>query len=981
MKKNFFLLIALCAISNLWAIGVRKDTYSYPDRIATNSRLTLENKWIYSTQKGNYEDNTPGRSAYVLGMAIKDGIMYFINKETKSLVRVDGTSGEMLDPIEITGEHIFEIMTIQNGEKVWSANRYGYSDIKFDQAGNCIIGSRRSSGTTFQAYVVDLETGEATLIIQEDFKETYTDPTIDAIGVAGHVLEDGVIMAADDQQIIRWLITNGEVTLDEIRYIGSFYDWKGVGSSAQIFPLDKTGSLFYVDGSDNLPALFYAGDDDYDCSVVDDFKYCKFGTKIGNNKGDTCSMETTQNGICEFSVGDETFIVLAATDRTGTPSYTFALYRYRPELGGWEAGFSSLEPLWYFPANGMGKSSTTFPTTSVSVEVEGNVAHIYLYVGNNGYAHYELKMESYELKLNTADKTMGKTEGSGIYAANTPVTFSAQANYGYHFTQWSDGNTTNPRTLVLTQDTTLTAEFAPNNYTISTKCNDTERGTTSGDVTTTYLDNVTISATANYGYHFTQWNDRNTDNPRQVQVTEDKIYTAYFDKNTYYITKNYDSNQGYVNGSSSGKYLDNITLTAEPNNGYHFVRWADGNTDNPRHFSLTQDTVFSAEFAQKFSGRCGDNMYWSYQNNTLTISGFGDMYNERPWELLINDIKTITISNGVTSIGKDAFKACSILTALTIPNSVTSIGDRAFLNCESLTSVTAPATFFDISESNWVSYTKSFTHVEVNAGELTANAFDFINRSYKTIKVLNLAATTNTTIADEAFKGCYNLNSLYLPSQLEYIPYMAVAECVKLKAITIPATVTEIEDRAFENCRTLNSVIFEGANAPQGAAHYSPAAGSALWRIGSWAFYNCHQLEHLTIPEGVTEVGDAAFYGCTYLVDMTLPSTVQSIGDNGFALCAKLQKIHLKATTPPTIQAKTFFDVNRQIPVYVPDEAVEAYESDPYWSEFDIQGVRNVATAVEHIQTRNSNNQKLLRDGQLIILRDGKIYNVMGIEL
>ena len=422
-------------------------------------------------------------------------------------------------------------------------------------------------------------------------------------------------------------------------------------------------------------------------------------------------------------------------------------------------------------------------------------------------------------------------------------------------------------------------------------------------------------------------------------------------------------------------------MTAEPNNGYHFVRWADGNTDNPRHFSLTQDTVFSAEFAQKFSGRCGDNMYWSYQNNTLTISGFGDMYNERPWELLINDIKTITISNGVTSIGKDAFKACSILTALTIPNSVTSIGDRAFLNCESLTSVTAPATFFDISESNWVSYTKSFTHVEVNAGELTANAFDFINRSYKTIKVLNLAATTNTTIADEAFKGCYNLNSLYLPSQLEYIPYMAVAECVKLKAITIPATVTEIEDRAFENCRTLNSVIFEGANAPQGAAHYSPAAGSALWRIGSWAFYNCHQLEHLTIPEGVTEVGDAAFYGCTYLVDMTLPSTVQSIGDNGFALCAKLQKIHLKATTPPTIQAKTFFDVNRQIPVYVPDEAVEAYESDPYWSEFDIQGVRNVATAVEHIQTRNSNNQKLLRDGQLIILRDGKIYNVMGIEL
>jgi len=37
---------------------------------------------------------------------------------------------------------------------------------------------------------------------------------------------------------------------------------------------------------------------------------------------------------------------------------------------------------------------------------------------------------------------------------------SAIPNYGYHFTQWSDGNNENPRTIVLTQDTTFTAEFA-----------------------------------------------------------------------------------------------------------------------------------------------------------------------------------------------------------------------------------------------------------------------------------------------------------------------------------------------------------------------------------------------------------------------------------------------------------------------------------------------------------------------------------------
>ena len=339
------------------------------------------------------------------------------------------------------------------------------------------------------------------------------------------------------------------------------------------------------------------------------------------------------------------------------------------------------------------------------------------------------------------------------------------------------------------------------------------------------------------------------------------------------------------------------------------------------------------------------------------------------------------IPEGIKQIAGSAFCDCSGLTSITIPNSVTSIGDYAFYGCSSLTSVTAPALFFDIQESNWVDYTKSLTYVEVNAGELTADAFGFINRSYKTLKVLNLAAATNTTIADEAFKGCYNLDSLYLPSQLEYIPYMAVAECVNLKSITIPATVEEIHQRAFENCRSLKSVIFEGGEAPQGAAHYAPAANSSLWRIGSWAFYNCHQLEHLNIPEGVTEVGDAAFYGCTYLKDMTLPSTVQEIGDNGFALCAKLQKIHVKATTPPAIQAKTFFDVNRRIPVYVPEEAVDAYKSDLYWQEFDIQGESNAPAAVSDIHYPITDIRKEFRNGQLIILRDSVEYNAMGVRL
>ena len=415
--------------------------------------------------------------------------------------------------------------------------------------------------------------------------------------------------------------------------------------------------------------------------------------------------------------------------------------------------------------------------------------------------------------------------------------------------------------------------------------------------------------------------------------------------------------------------------------------------------------------------------------NVTSIGGYAFAYCE--------GLTSISIPNSVTSIRDYAFAYCEGLTSITIPNSVTSIGDYAFsgcsgftyltipgsviykkeytnsetgeiesvdyydgfksiLDCPNLKTLIVPADFFGYGSSDLGKYESSYQIMKttdflllpaslesltIHSGEVPRLGWEFIERNRKTLKTIDLGAITETSIPEEMFRNYFSLETLVLPSQLEYIPYLSIAECMKLQAITIPATVTEIADRAFEDCRSLKSIIFEGEETPQGAPHRAAAEGSALWRIGSWAFYNCHQLEHLTIPEGVTEVGDAAFYGCTYLEDMTLPSTVQEIGDNGFALCAKLQKIHVKATTPPTIKAKTFFDVNRQIPVYVPDEVVAAYESDPYWSEFDIQGESKAPAGVDEIQISTTNVQKIIRNGQLLIIRDGKTYNAQGAAL
>ena len=338
----------------------------------------------------------------------------------------------------------------------------------------------------------------------------------------------------------------------------------------------------------------------------------------------------------------------------------------------------------------------------------------------------------------------------------------------------------------------------------------------------------------------------------------------------------------------------------------------------------------------------------------------------------------LVIPNRVTSIGEYAFSGCSGLTSVTIPNSVTSIGEYAFEGCSSLTTMEAPAGFFDIPEGSWPYCTKILNQVTVNGGELTENALLFINRSYKTLQTLDVSGVTNTEFADEAFKGYYNLQQLVLPAGLQKVSYMMVAGCKNLQSIDIPASVEEIEQSAFEDCRSIQSITFGGSSASAPGRFNAPATASQLRRIGNWAFYNAHELQHLDIPEGVTEIGDGAFYGCTYLEDMTLPASIQAIGDNCFALCAKLTKITCNAVTPPAIEAKTFFDVKRQIPVYVPDEAVSAYEGDTYWQEFDIQGQSEAPQGVDQVPSDQVQSTKFLRDGQIYILRGDKTYTVDG---
>ena len=330
------------------------------------------------------------------------------------------------------------------------------------------------------------------------------------------------------------------------------------------------------------------------------------------------------------------------------------------------------------------------------------------------------------------------------------------------------------------------------------------------------------------------------------------------------------------------------------------------------------------------------------------------------------NLASITFGEKLQSIEYGAFYGCASLKSLIIPNSAYSIESGAFIGCTNIVSMEGPACAFDVIESMWPNYTSLLQTAKVASGTLTENGFGFINRSHKTLKSLDISATENTTLADEAFKGCYTLEELILPAHLTEFGYMAVADCKHLQSITIPWSVTKIDDSAFEDCRSLAKLEFESE--------------SQLKTIGAWAFYNCHNLPQIELPEGVTEIGDAAFYGCVYAESLKLPASVKKIGDNAFALCSKLTRMNVDAVLPPTIVEKTFYEVSRKAPVYVPDESVDLYKGDALWGQMNIVGRSQSPSAIDNTFV-DPKAVKRIVNGQILILRGSHTYTLTGQEV
>lgn len=278
-------------------------------------------------------------------------------------------------------------------------------------------------------------------------------------------------------------------------------------------------------------------------------------------------------------------------------------------------------------------------------------------------------------------------------------------------------------------------------------------------------------------------------------VTISPLTWLVIDKDGYPATAQ-DLNGNRANYTGNGWKFDasNNTLTLESGD-YDFS--GEENALRP----LNPNVQLVVESGAKLTGGAagdGSGVTWQLTENTddpstytLTIRGSGAMEDylmsgHQPWRSFRDQITSVVVSPGVTSIGNLAFTRFSKLIHVDIADSVVSIGEGVFSECDSLTNITVP---------------QSVTYIGVNAFNSCTN-----------LSSITLSTNNITSIRSHTFSGCSKLSSIVIPDGVTSIQSGAFFNCTKLTSITIPGSVTSIGSNVFDGCTSLNDISYSGTS-------------------------------------------------------------------------------------------------------------------------------------------------------------------------
>ncbi len=450
-----------------------------------------------------------------------------------------------------------------------------------------------------------------------------------------------------------------------------------------------------------------------------------------------------------------------------------------------------------------------------------------------------------------------------------------------------------------------------------------------------------------------------------------------------------------------------------------------------RIFSLLTVAIAAiAMYAQILSGTCGDNLTWTVDpvKEQLYISGTGAMNNyspenKAPWNGLgiithlsigkgittigdyafhgLRDIEDdVYIPEGVTRIGKYAFSACTAMTSVYIPYGVESIGDNAFglcialfnveipfgvtsigknafAFCTELIDISIPATVTEIGDRTFWNCTalttiKNFASTPPSINE---NVFEDVDISKCTLYVPDYAYYNYDRSVWTNFNR-ENEQTFY--SKKLYDFGLDVSMSYDIGTLTLTGT-GALPDQ--ETGWGYMAALFGHFNITQ------LSLPEGLTTIGRGCFAYLQALTSVTIPEGVKNLNEGAFANCYSLSSVSIPSSTDFIANSVFHQCKNLKTIYNYATTPQDINYSeygVFMNVEQsQCTLYVPKGSKPAYEAAPVWQDFIIEEMDG--SAVEEVfDTRSSSSAqtpKVIVDGNIYIIRDGKTYSTQGIEV
>ena len=197
------------------------------------------------------------------------------------------------------------------------------------------------------------------------------------------------------------------------------------------------------------------------------------------------------------------------------------------------------------------------------------------------------------------------------------------------------------------------------------------------------------------------------------------------------------------------------------------------------------------------------------------------------------EITTLEIPSGITSIGDGVFLSSNSLTNLTLSSKVTSIGESTFRNCSNLKDV------------RYYIYDDLATYIQKGHPAFYVNCgikYYWNNQEITTLEI----PSSVTSIGNNAFYGCNGLTSVDLPSSITKMGECVFYNCQNLSSVKLPSEITAISNSAFGECISLKNIEL-------------PAG---ITSIGDDAFVNCSNLQNINLPSGITTIGTGAFWYC-----------------------------------------------------------------------------------------------------------------------